>query len=250
MRPPDSIYKIGIGDVLDIHLSNASAGQSTLFTVTTGGLLDYPAIGEPFVAGGMTTEELSAKLGAELKRRAIIDDDKVIVSIRDYSSHRVLVSGLVDQPGAKILQREAVPLFVVLAQAAPRPEAGRAVITSATNPVGKVVNLSDSASTNILVGSGDVVHVIARPQEFIYVGGEIMQPGRKDFHAGVTLTQVLLECGGVTRPNSTKTWVRVSRQDPNGRLVSQDYKLVDVESGQIADPPIQPGDRIIVERDR
>jgi protein involved in polysaccharide export with SLBB domain len=212
--------------------------------------LDYPAIGEPFVAGGMTTEELSAKLGAELKRRAIIDDDKVIVSIRDYSSHRVLVSGLVDQPGAKILQREAVPLFVVLAQAAPRPEAGRAVITSATNPVGKVVNLSDPASTNILLGSGDVVHVIARPQEFIYVGGEIMQPGRKDFHAGVTLTQVLLECGGVTRPNSNKTWVRVSRQDPNGRLVSQDYKLVDVESGQIADPAIQPGDRIIVERDR
>jgi protein involved in polysaccharide export with SLBB domain len=143
-----------------------------------------------------------------------------------------------------------VPLFVVLAQAAPKPEAGRAVITSPTSPAGRVVNLSDPASTNILIGAGDVVHLIARPQEFIYVGGEIMQPGRKDFHSGVTLTQLLLECGGVTRPNSSKIYVRVSRQDRDGRLVSQEYKLVEIESGQIADPAIQPGDRIIVERDR
>ncbi|HYE66642.1 MAG TPA: hypothetical protein VD966_13725, partial [Pyrinomonadaceae bacterium] len=41
------IYRVGVGDVLDIHLLNANSRESTLFTVMPGGLLEYPLAGEP-----------------------------------------------------------------------------------------------------------------------------------------------------------------------------------------------------------
>ena len=249
-RPLDSIYKVGVGDILDIQVPKVTKGQSTLFTVQGGGILDYPAIGEPIVVAGMTTDELGTKIAAELKRRALIDDEKVFVNVREYFSHRVLISGLVNEPGSKIIQREAVPLFVVLAQAAPKPEAGRAVITSATSPAGKIVNLGDPTATGVLVGAGDAVHLIARPQEYIYIGGEIVIPGRRNFNPGVTLTQVILECGGVTRSNRDKIIVKVSRQNPDGRLASTEYNLVGIEEGRVVDPVIQAGDRIVVGHER
>jgi len=39
-RPLTEIYRVGIGDVLDIHLLNAANNRSTLFTVADSGVID------------------------------------------------------------------------------------------------------------------------------------------------------------------------------------------------------------------
>jgi protein involved in polysaccharide export with SLBB domain len=244
---PESIYRIGTGDVLDIRLLNAQdPRQSTLYPVIAGGVLDYPILRDPLTVAGMTTDELAAQLIAELRHRGIQDRPQVRVSVREYASHAVLVSGLVNDPGTKIIQREAIPLYVVIAGAQPKPEAGRAVIIS--HVTGKIVtvDLNDAAGLNTLVQSGDVVTLTLRPPEFFYVGGEIAAPGQKDFHAGITLTQALLASGGVTRLAGDR--VRVARQGADGRLVSNEYNLTQIEGGQIPDPALQAGDRIEVSR--
>ena len=41
------------------------------------------------------------------------------------SSHTILVSGLVKEPGPRIIKREAIPLYVVVADAQTLPEAGQ-----------------------------------------------------------------------------------------------------------------------------
>ena len=240
-----NIYRIGIGDVLDIRLLNGQdPRQSTLYTVLAGGVLDYPLLRDPLTVAGMTTDELAAQLIAEFRHRGLYERPQVRVSVREYASHAVLVSGLVNDPGTKILRREAIPLYVVVAEAQPKPEAGRAVIIS--HSTGKVTNvdLNDAAGLNTLVQSGDVVTLTVRPPEFFYVGGEISSPGQKDFHYGMTLTQALLASGGVTRAAGER--VRVSRQGPDGRLVSTDYNLREIENGVAPDPSLQPGDRIEV----
>ena len=118
-----TLYRIGVGDVLDIRILNqADTRQSTLYSVLTGGVLEYPLLRNPLTVTGMTPEELSAQLIAELKHRGVFDKPQVRVSVRDYASHAVLVSGLVSDPGTKILRREAVPLYVVVAEAQPKPE--------------------------------------------------------------------------------------------------------------------------------
>ena len=245
--PLTSVYRIGIGDVLDIRMLNdQDPRQSTLYTVLAGGVLDYPLLRDPLTVAGMTTDELAAQLIADFRHRGIYEHPQLRVSVREYASHAVLVSGLAGDPGTKILRREAIPLYVVVAEAQPKPEAGRAVIIS--HATGKIVtvDLNDAAGLNTLVQPGDVVNLTVRPPEFFYIGGEVSSPGQKDFHAGMTLTQAVLASGGATSASSGR--VRVSRAGPDGRLVSTEYNLVEIEGGQVPDPAIQAGDRIEIQR--
>ncbi|HEX8073215.1 MAG TPA: polysaccharide biosynthesis/export family protein [Pyrinomonadaceae bacterium] len=248
--PPTNVYRVGVGDILDIRLVNGTARDSTLYTILSGGTLDYPLAGDPLSVGGLTPEEIGTRLAAELKRRGIYDRAQFSITVRDYVSHTVMVSGLVDQPGPKVLRREAVPLYVVLADALPRADAGRAVIRSRTTGASRTVDLADPAGMNELVAAGDVVTLQTRPPEFYYIGGQIGAPGQKDFHAGLTLTQALLASGGVTRGAGEKVRVVVSRQGADGRLIATEYLLKEIETGRVPDPRLQPGDRVEVGRKR
>jgi protein involved in polysaccharide export with SLBB domain len=245
--PLTTVYRIGVGDVLDIRtLNDSSPRQSTLFTVGAGGVLDHPYLRDPLTIAGMTTDELAAQLVAEFRHRGIYERPQVRVSVREYASHAVLVSGLAGDPGTKILRREAIPLYVVIAEAQPKPEAGRAIIIS--HSTGKVasVDLNDAAALNTLVQAGDVINLTVRPPEFFYIGGEISSPGQKDFHGGLTLTQAVLASGGVTALAGER--VKVLRAGADGRLVAAEYSLREIEGGVVPDPVLQAGDRIEVAR--
>ncbi len=243
---PTTIYRVGVGDVLDIRLLNAPTNSSMLYTVQAGGVLEYALVGDPVVVAGMTTDEIDARLTSELQRRSIQANPQVVVSVRDYASHTVLVSGLVTNPGGKILQREAVPLYVVIADAQPRPEAAQVVLNSHTTGQNRIIDLTDTAGLNTLVRPGDVINVTAATPQFYYIGGDIDVPGQKEFHAGITLTQAVLAAGGYLRAG--KTVVEIARQGADGRLNALRYKLVDIMSGKIPDPRLQGGDRIEVYR--
>ncbi|MDQ3917577.1 MAG: polysaccharide biosynthesis/export family protein [Acidobacteriota bacterium] len=246
-EPLTSVYRVGVGDVLDIRLLNdKDPRQSTLYTVLAGGALEYPLLHDPVTVAGMTTEELAAQLIAELRHRGIFQHPQVRVSVREYASHTVLVSGLVGDPGTKILRREAIPLYVIVAEAQPKPEAGRAIVISHATGKATNVDLNDAAGLNALVQAGDVVNLVVRPPEFFYVGGEIGSPGQKDFHSGLTLTQALLASGGVTAQAGAR--VKVSRAGADGRLVSTEYDLRQIEAGAVPDPQLQAGDRVEVPR--
>lgn len=247
---PTAIYRVGAGDILDIRLVGGMSKDYTLFTVLSNGTIDYPLAGEPVSVLNLTPEEIGARLSAALRRRGIFDRAQFQISVRDYTSHTVLVSGLVDQPGQKVLRREAVPLYVVLTEAFPRADAGRAVIISRSTGETKTLDLSDSGALNELVSAGDVINVQPRPQEFYYIAGAVGSPGQKDYHAGLTLTQAVLAAGGLTREAGKRTTVIVSRQGADGRLVPAEYVLQEIQDGQAPDPRLQPGDRVEVGRRR
>lgn len=240
-----STYRVGVGDVLDIRLLNASRNESTLFTVMEGGLLEYPLAGDPLQVKGLTTEEIGVSITSKVK---IYDKPQVVVSVRQYGSHNVIVTGLVNEPGTKSLRREAVPLYVLLAEAQPRPEAGQATIMRAGNP-SITIDLTNSAATSTLVYPGDVITLSVAPPtppQFFFIGGQINSPGQKNFHAGLTLTQAILASGGTSRFAGSK--VKVLRQGPDGRLVTTEYNLKQIENGKVPDPQLQPGDRVEIAR--
>jgi protein involved in polysaccharide export with SLBB domain len=244
-QSPADIYKVGIGDILDIRLLNTATRESTLFTVMSGGLLEYPLAGEPVPVAGFTTDEIKELLTTKVK---VYENPKIVVSVREYGSHNVIVTGLVNDPGTKVLRREAMPLYVVLAEAQPRPEAGRAMIMRAGGQ-SVTVNLADANAMTTLVLPGDVITLTAPPPaqpQFFYIGGAVNSPGQKDFHAGMTLTQAVLASGGATRFAGSK--VKISRQGADGRLATTEYNLKQIEAGKIPDPVLQPGDRLDVSR--
>src|SRR5688500_9682247 len=123
------IYRVGIGDVLDIRLLNSAANNSsTLFTVVANGVIDLPIAGGAIKVAGLTPEEIQTRIGEELKRRAVAEKAKVSVGVRQYASHAVMVTGLVVHPGTRFLRREEVPLYVVLAESQLMIDSGCVVV--------------------------------------------------------------------------------------------------------------------------
>ena len=236
------IYRVGPNDVLDIRI-NDDASQSTLFTITASGLLEHPMLAQPLQAGGLTTDEIGSRFEADLKRRALMDNPKVSVGVRDYASHMILVSGLVKDSGTKILRREAIPLYVVVADAQPLPEAARVtVLRNETNQTFDA-ELAESSQMNLLVRPGDVITLQPNVTQFLYIGGEVKMPGEKTYRRGLTLTQAIISAGGVT-PKAKEA--RLGRDDGKGFLVITKFKLKDIESGKVPDPTVKPGDRIMI----
>ncbi len=245
-NPPEltEIYRVGVGDVLDIRLLNSANSKSTLFTVVNGGVIDLPIAGGTLAVAGLTPEEIQTRISAELKRRAVEEKAHVSVAVRQYLSHSVTVTGLVINPGTRFLRREMVPLYVVLAESQLRNDGGRVMIMRAGTP-GQAHDLSDPATLNLTVQSGDVITVTSRPQEFYYIGGRITYPGQKSFQPGITLLQAILASGGTSRQENR---VEISREGADGRLVTIRYNIKQIKSGAVEDPKLKPGDRIEVGR--
>lgn len=241
---PTAIYQVGIGDVLDIRLANLPTRESTLFTVMKNGVLEYPLLNGSLVVAGLTTDEIARLLCNEIK---VIKTARVSVSVRDYASHAVVISGLVDSPGRKALRREAMPLYAVLAEALPRPEA--AVATIVREGKEQTISLKNEQAMTTLVLPGDVIKVSGgntAATRFVYVGGEVASPGEREFREGMTLTQALLSAGGVSRAGATS--VKVARRNANGFLTSKEYNLRSIEEGKVQDPLLEAGDRVEVTR--
>jgi len=248
---PTAVYRIGPGDVLDVRVPGAGEGRTNSYKVTSTGLLDYPALREPLAVAGLTTEEAAARLAATLRLRAG-GAGGVVVGVREYASHAIIVGGMVKEAGTKILQREAVPLYVIIAHAQPLAGAGQAVVVSRATGRTVTADLSDTAALKMLVRPGDVITVRALPPQFVYVGGAVREPGQKVFHAGLTLTQAVLAAGGVQATGGAQPQgggaVTLTRQGADGRLSTSRYSLADIRAGRTPDPLLRPGDRVEVLR--
>jgi len=237
------IYRVGANDVLDIRINDSASPQSTLFTITPSGLLEHPLLADPLHAAGLTVDEITASFESELKRRALSENPKVLISVRDYASHTILVSGLVKDSGTKILRRDAIPLYVVVADAQPLPEAARATVVRNESGETFEIDLAHATEMNLLVRSGDVITLLPTVAQFVYVGGEVKLPGEKTYRRGLTLTQAIISAGG---PTSKAKEARLARDDGKGFLVVTSYKLKEIDSGKVQDPLVKAGDRITI----
>lgn len=240
---PTKIYRVGPGDVLDVRLTDGLPAQSTLFTVTAAGFLELAELSAPVRSAGLTVEEIAARIEEDLKQRSSIKNPKVSVAVEEYISHTILVSGLVKEPGTKSLKREGIPLFVVIADAQPLPEAGRVSVQRNSSNESFMIDLSETSALNMLVRPGDVVSLLEREAQFFYLTGLVKSPGEKIFRRGLTLTQAIIAAGGLSKDGKK---AELARDNGKGFLVVKRYKLKDIESGKVPDPPIQTGDRITI----
>ncbi len=247
--PPTETYKVGVGDVLYVSLQNAPAKASTYFTILNDGTIDYPLAGEMVSVSGLTTEEIEDILREKIK---LYENPQVAVKVREFSSQTINVLGLVENAGRKSLQRDAVPLFVIKAEAIVQPRANQVVIRRAEGSI-ETLSLSDAKTDEVLVANGDIIEFNSSGEaannnnvpQFFYVGGDIVSAGQKDFHKGMTLTQAILASGGVR--NSKVKQVTVRRKNAEGLLVSTEYNLKNIKDGKTPDPEIEAGDTVELE---
>lgn len=246
---PTEVYRVGVNDVLFISLQNAPAKSSTYFTVLSDGSIDYPLAGGMVSVGGLSIEEIEEFLTGKI---SLYENPQVSVKVRDYASHPITVLGLVENSGEKFIQREAVPLFVIKAEANVKPDADEVSIRRADSTT-ENFKLNDSKTDEVLILTGDIVEFknasgsrkASGETEFFFIGGNIVSGGQKDFHAGLTLTQAILAAGGLKKSNAKSVVIR--RKNDEGLLTPQTFNLKEIKNGKIPDPEIQAGDTIEID---
>lgn len=247
--PPTEVYRVGVSDVLFISLQNAPAKSSTYFTVLSDGSIDYPLAGGMISVSGLSIEEIEDLLTSKI---SLYENPQVSVKVREYASHPITVLGLVEKSGEKFIQREAVPLFVVKAEAIVQPNADEVSIRR-TNSTTETFKLNDPKSDEILILSGDIVEFrnagtskkTSGETQYFYIGGNIANGGQKDFHEGLTLTQAILASGGLKKSSAKSVVIR--RKNEAGLLEPKTFNLKEIKNGKIPDPEIQAGDTIEID---
>jgi len=176
---------------------------------------------------------------------------EVSVTVKTYGSQSVFVSGEVNKPG-KVFLRGGTTLQDALAEAGGfSPLAGAEVTISRRKGGGadvETIRLSrkeiERERADIPLQPGDEVSVAEK--KYFYVHGEVQQPDKYEYVAGVTLLQSISMAHG-TRDWANKKSVRLLRT-VGGTLERKDYDLRAIEKGKAPDVPLEPGDVIHVPR--
>lgn len=246
LSSPVDIYKIGVGDIIYVNLKNAP-NSSGYYTVKASGMIDFPLAGDKLVITGRTASEVAEMFAAGI---TLYPDPRVEVKVRDYRSHRITVSGMVEQSGESSIQREAIPLYVVCAQSGVDPKATTALVRRSDLTQAETFDLHDANSDRILIYPGNSVEFTADSRSaklftigFYYIAGNVNSTGQKEFAAGMTLSQAIAASGG---PKGNPKKATISRKGDKGILNVFEYDLRAIKGGKYADPMLAPGDMIEV----
>ena len=240
--PLSEIYKIGVGDVLYVSLKNSSQG-SGYFTVRADGTIDYPLAGDNVVVTDQTTEVAEDNIASGIK---LFSAPQVEIKVRQFASHKIAVSGMVDNAGEKNLQREAMPLFAIRAEAVVNPKASRVTIDRGSQQKVETYDLRDAKTDDILVFPGNSVNFSSETGSATavgsyFIGGEIKTGGQKELTNGLTLYQAVIVSGG-TKGDPKKAVIR--RKNEKGLFTVIEHNLRSIKEGRSMDPFLAAGDII------
>jgi polysaccharide export outer membrane protein len=247
-------YDIGPEDVLHIVV----LGQPELsadFTIDRDGVLNFPILGK-VKAAGMGPEELERKL-TTLLAEGYLKRPQVSVSVKDYRSHRVFVTGEISKPGPVPVKGDQTLRSLLGELGNLGPEAGSEVVVlrppkgdgnqPSALPTGEAANssnievfrfnvkdvLSGAPDQNMLLQAGDTVHFPRAAM--VYIMGQVSRPGPYRLQEQTVVLQALAVAGGITERGSTKR-IKIVRI-VGGKKVEIRAKETDV---------VQPGDTITV----
>ncbi len=241
---PVDIYRIDVGDIIFVNLKNAP-NSSGYYTVKANGMIDFPLAGETLVVAGRTSDEVANMLAGGITLYA---DPQVQVKVREYRSHKITISGMVDQSGESSMQREAIPLYVICAQSGVDPKATKAVVHRSDGAQVETFSMHEATSDKILIYPGNSIEftadapikAIANNGSYV-VTGKVNTTGQKEFVAGITLSQAIIVSGGA-KGNPKKA--SISRKGDDGTPNISEHDLRAIKDGKAPDPVLSPGDVI------
>ena len=220
---PSRGYVIGVGDVLHITVwdhpeltipaGSFRDAQSSGQQVGEDGYLFYPYVGM-VKAAGMNVAALRDVLTERLSK--YINNPQLDVRVVGFRSKRVYVVGEVNNPG--VLQLNDLPLTIADAislSGGLTDNAYKSGVNISRN--GKVHEIDLKAlydradsSQNLTLKHGDIINVLDRSQQRVFVMGEVNSPRSVEIVNGnLTLAAALGEVGGVNQNSA----------DPNGIYV-------------------------------
>jgi polysaccharide export outer membrane protein len=157
--PNSRAYRIGPLDVLDISVF-AAPDLSKTVEVNEYGMIDLPLLGDT-QAAGKTARELQQDINSKLGTK-YLQNPQTTVTVKEYNSNRVTVSGAVKNPGVFPYKGETLLQFVTMAGGL-APEANSMVVVvredNGKRSAAKfnVANIQNGNAEDPRMQSGDVI---------------------------------------------------------------------------------------------
>ncbi len=245
---PQQRYILGPDDRIAILVHNRPELSPEL-DITREGWITAPLVGQ-VKAAGLSPPQLAFKL-AELLADGYLKDPKVDVSVKEYRSQWVVVSGEVRTPGRKAL-RGGTLLKEVLGEAGGFTDyAGEEIsITRKVHGTGesKTLYLSrtdfESGVSNPSLEHDDTIEV--RRADHCYIQGEVNTSGRVRIERGMTLMKVIAQAHGLTDWADRKHVIVLY---PEGSVPRERvYNINKIAKGKIPDPVVTGGEHVIVKK--
>lgn len=229
--PGDTRYRIGPGDVLDVHVARAPELSREAVRVDQGGMIRMPMLDVDIPAACYTESELAQNIAKLYKKYK--NDPHVDVFVKEYQSQPVAVIGAVRGPAQFKLQRQVRLLEILSFAGGPTDVAGQTVqiVHTGGGPLceqsGPTSPDSNDASTfiayrlvdtlkglpeaNPLVRPGDIVSIPLADQVFVL--GNVLRPTAIALKEPITVSKAIAMAGG-TAPSTKRDKVRILRQLP------------------------------------
>lgn len=239
LSPVPQPYTIGAGDVLQIvvwdhpelaaAVGNTQSQASTRpgdpfsgFVVDQSGELTYPYAGTMRVAG-LRAEDVQRRLTAALGRYFI--KPQVTVRMASYRAHEVYVDGEVRSPGVVAVNDVPMSLYEAISRAGGFSDtADQSDLVLVREGKSHRINLTQMVASGLspsrlYLKPGDMLRVVARDENDVYVMGEVNKPisaiprrtGR------ITLADAIAQAGSVNSSTADAAQMFVIRGALNGR---------------------------------
>lgn len=217
-------YVIGEGDLLKITVYD-NADLTTEARVSGEGKITFPLVGEVEV-NGLTAMEIEKKI-ARLLENGYIRKPQVSVFISEYKSKKVTVLGEFTKPGLVELRGNSTLMEVISNAGGITANAGdmlyiqRKILKAGADKkedvtitvyLTKLLEQGD-VTANVAVLDGDSIYVPRAA--FVYVNGEVKNPGAYKITKGLTVLRSITLAGGFTQ----KAWkgrTRIIRKSDKG----------------------------------
>lgn len=210
VSPAREVYKLGPDDELQITVyEHPDLSRSVL--IDPNGSFDFPLIGE-IKAAGLTVEELGKTLKTQLGRDYLVNP-QVTVTVTQYRNRQVYVLGAVKTPGVYPLRHNQTLLEIISAAGGLAPDAGSHAVlvrsaqaANASGPNQRTAPesiridleqlLTGEIRQPIPLYNGDTVRIL--PGAFVFITGQIRNPGRYPLERNATVDTIVILAGGFT----------------------------------------------------
>lgn len=273
---PTRLYHLGTGDELEIRVQQLMDPEEESIqrvTINQQGKIYLPIL-NMVPASGTTVSQLRQDLTQHLGKE-YIRNPEVDVKVITYRSKEIIILGMVQQPGSVYLQTDNAALLDVIGLAggikdgaAPNIE----ILRGAFNPsAGRHQNLETSkweqpglqenfhrdivpisqlfaeegSQIHPIIYPGDVVKLRKATEGYIYVSGQVMQPGAKPFRRPLTVLQAISTAGGFNKI-AEESECKIIRQTPQGEELVFYVDVTKIESGEHRNLELAQNDLVMV----
>jgi len=251
VQPPNAI---GADDLLAVNVYDAPE-LSRRVRVEKDGSIRLPLLPDSIEAAGLRPEALETKIAKAFRNGGILVHPSVSVSVLQYASRPISVTGAVHHPITFDASGKVTLLNAITRAEGLTPEAGPDIMVTRFDeergtPVTQTIVVKDlmdgnHLNLNLVLEGGEEIRVSTAP--LVYVLGNVRKPGSYAVQdsADLTVLKVVALAGGELPYTAKEAYIQ--RLGPDGKnKVNIPFDLRSMMDRKTPDMPLQANDLVYI----